>query len=60
VKKIKIGEFGKVTNKSVVCFMHFARLANALLKDEKSARDDHVLILISKYYKQEVLACNIY
>ena len=25
------------------CLMHFARLANTLLKDEESARDDHVL-----------------
>jgi len=24
------------------CLMHFARLANALLKDEESARDNHV------------------
>ena len=23
------------------CLMHFARLANTLLKDEKSARDNH-------------------
>jgi len=26
------------------CHMHFARLANALLKDEESARDNHVLV----------------
>jgi len=26
-----------------VCPMHFARLANTLLKDEESARDNHVL-----------------
>jgi len=25
------------------CFMHFARLANTLLKDEENARDNHVL-----------------
>ena len=25
------------------CLMHFARLANTLLKDEESARDNHVL-----------------
>jgi len=25
------------------CLMHFAHLANILLKDEKSARDNHVL-----------------
>jgi len=25
------------------CFVHFVRLANALLKDEESARDNHVL-----------------
>ena len=25
------------------CRMHFARLANTLLKDEESARDNHVL-----------------
>jgi len=24
------------------CLMHFARLANTLLKDEESARDNHV------------------
>jgi len=26
------------------CLMHFAHLANALLKDEESARDNHVLV----------------
>jgi len=26
------------------CLMHFARLANTLLKDEESARDNHVLV----------------
>ena len=26
------------------CLMHFARLANTLLKDEESARDSHVLV----------------
>jgi len=25
------------------CLMHFARLANTLLNDEESARDNHVL-----------------
>ena len=25
------------------CLVHFARLANTLLKDEESARDNHVL-----------------
>jgi len=25
------------------CLMHFARLANTLLKDEENARDNHVL-----------------
>jgi len=25
------------------CLMHFARLANTLLKDEEGARDNHVL-----------------
>jgi len=25
------------------CLMHFARLANTLVKDEESARDNHVL-----------------
>jgi len=25
------------------CFMHFARLANTLLKDEESALDNHIL-----------------
>jgi len=24
------------------CLMHFARLANTLLKDEESARDNHI------------------
>jgi len=33
---------GKVTSESVV-LMHFARLANTLLKKEESARDNHVL-----------------
>jgi len=26
------------------CLMHFARLANTLLKDEESARDSHVVL----------------
>ena len=26
------------------CLMHFARLANTLLKDEESARDNHVFV----------------
>jgi len=26
------------------CLMHFARLANTLLKDENSAQDNHVLV----------------
>ena len=33
------------------CLMHFARLANALPKDEESARDNHVLACnFAKYY----------
>jgi len=28
------------------CLVHFARLANALLKDEESARDRHVIMAI--------------
>ena len=26
------------------CLMHFARLANTLLKDEERARDKHVIV----------------
>jgi len=34
------------------CLMHFARLANTLLKDEESARDNHVLACnFAKYFK---------
>jgi len=29
-------------NQECGCLMHFARLANTLLKDEESARDNHV------------------
>jgi len=32
------------------CIMHFARLANTLLKDEESARDKHVLAGITLTY----------
>ena len=27
------------------CFMHFARMANTLLKDEESTRDDYILLV---------------
>jgi len=43
LKKIKIGEhLAKLQGDG--CLMQFARLANALLKDEESARDNHVLV----------------
>ena len=32
------------------CLMHFAHLANTLLKDEESARDNHVLACNSAKY----------
>ena len=32
------------------CLMHFARLANTLLKDEESARDNHVFASIFAKY----------
>jgi len=35
--------FGKVTSKSVV-LMHFAHLANTLLKDEENAWNNHVFV----------------
>jgi len=31
------------------CLMHFARLANTLLKDEESARDNRIASNLSKY-----------
>jgi len=35
---------GEVTSKKVHgCLLHFVRLATTLLKDEESARDNHVL-----------------
>jgi len=42
VKKIKIGEY-LATLQERGCLMHFAHLANTLLKDEESARDYQVL-----------------
>ena len=32
------------------CLMHFVRLANTLLKDEESARENHVLAYIFSNY----------
>ena len=56
-----IGEyFGKVTQERG-CLMHFAHLANSLLKDEESARDNHIFacnfakylpILQNKFHSQ--------
>jgi len=44
VKKIlEIGEYLTQYKQERGCLMHFARLANTLLKDEESARDNHVL-----------------
>ena len=34
--------FGKSYKQECVCLMHFARLANTLLKDDESSRDNHV------------------
>jgi len=34
--------FGKCYKQERGCLMHFARLANTLLKDEESAQDNHV------------------
>jgi len=43
VKKINVGEYLASYKQERGCLMHFARLANTLLKYEESARDNHVL-----------------
>jgi len=40
LKSVNIWQSNKI---ECGCLMHFARLANTLLKDEESARDNHVL-----------------
>ena len=44
-KKIKIKSVNiwRSYKQELGCLMHFARLANTLLRDEESARDNHVL-----------------
>ena len=42
MKKINIGGYLAKYKQERGCLMHFARLANTLLKDEESARDNHV------------------
>jgi len=44
-KKIKIGQYLQSYKQERDCLMHFARLANTLLKDEESARDNHFLLV---------------
>ena len=39
---LKIGEYLAKLQQERGCLMHSARLANTLLKDEESARDNHV------------------
>jgi len=41
--------FGKVTSESVVFLVHFAHLANTLLKDEESALDNHVAAVLTSW-----------
>ena len=41
-KEIKIGVYLAKLQVRRGCLMHFVRLANTLLKDEESARDNHV------------------
>jgi len=43
VKKIKLVNIWQSYKQERVCLMHFAHLANTLLKDEESAWDNHVL-----------------
>ena len=43
VKKIKLVNIWQSYKQERGCLMHFARLANTLLQDEESARDNHVL-----------------
>ena len=42
-KKVKSVNIWQSYKQERGCFMHFARLANTLLKDEESVRDNHVL-----------------
>ena len=42
-KKIKSVSIWQSYKQERGCLMHFARLANTLLQDEESARDNHVL-----------------
>jgi len=42
-KKIKIGEY--LVKQEGGCLVHFVRLANTLLRDEESARDNQLVCL---------------
>ena len=42
-KTFKIGEYLAKLQAERGCLMHFARLANTLLKDEENALDNYVL-----------------
>ena len=42
-KKLKSVNIWRSYKQERGCLMHFARLANTLLKDEESARDNHVV-----------------
>jgi len=42
-KKLKSVNIWQSYKQEGGCFMHFARLANTLLKDEESVRDNHIL-----------------
>ena len=57
MKKINIGEYLASYKQDRGCLMHFARLANTLLKYEESARDNHVLACnFAKY--SPILICH--
>ena len=53
--------FGKVTSESVFFFLvHYAHLANTLLKDEESALDSHVAAVLTSWTVGRAKSCNIY
>jgi len=43
-KKFKSADIWQSYKQERGCLMHFARLANTLLKDEASARDNHAVV----------------
>jgi len=50
VKKIKSVNIWQSYKQERGCLMHFARLANTLLKDEESSRNSHVIACNSAKY----------